>query len=176
MEICFVGWVGVGDEPVVGVQPLHGGVVGKVIESANPKFQEGDYVTGILDFCEYLVAPQGKGYSWEFVPASQELEIVDVSQVPPSYYLGICGKQASKQAAQDFLWFTANSYVEWSWGLILTDDHHYLIHALLLECLSRDAGIDSLCGTEGDWTTQAWRRSVCHRCCRSSRTSSWAVG
>jgi NADPH-dependent curcumin reductase CurA len=72
--------------------------VAKVIESANPKFQEGDYVTGILDFCEYLVAPQGKGYSWEFVPASQELEIVDVSQVPPSYYLGICGKQASKQA------------------------------------------------------------------------------
>ncbi|KAH9533346.1 hypothetical protein CY35_18G047100 [Sphagnum magellanicum] len=72
-------------------KPLHGGVVAKVIESANPKFQEGDYVTGILDFCEYLVAPQGKGYSWEFVPASQELEIVDVSQVPPSYYLGVCG-------------------------------------------------------------------------------------
>jgi NADPH-dependent curcumin reductase CurA len=70
-------------------------VVAKVIESANPKFQEGDYVTGILNFCEYLVAPQGKGYSWEFVPASQELEIVDVSQVPPSYYLGVCGKQAS---------------------------------------------------------------------------------
>jgi NADPH-dependent curcumin reductase CurA len=81
---------------VVGVQPLHGGVVVNVIESANPKFQEGDYATGILDFCEYLVAPQGQGYSWEFVPASQELEIVDVSQVRPSYYLGVCGKQATK--------------------------------------------------------------------------------
>jgi NADPH-dependent curcumin reductase CurA len=92
--LCGLG--GCGGRAVVVVQPLHGGVVAKVIESANPKFQEGDYVTGILDFCEYLVAPQGKGYSWEFVPASQELEIVDVSQVPPSYYLGVCGKQASK--------------------------------------------------------------------------------
>ncbi|CAK9211332.1 unnamed protein product [Sphagnum troendelagicum] len=75
---------------VVETEPLHGGVVVNVIESANPKFQEGDYVTESLDFCEYLVAPQGKGYSWEFVPASQELEIVDVSQVRPSYYLGVC--------------------------------------------------------------------------------------
>ncbi|CAK9266132.1 unnamed protein product, partial [Sphagnum jensenii] len=85
------GWVKEENMKVVETEPLHGGVVVNVIESANPKFQEGDYVTEILDFCEYLVAPQGKGYSWEFVPASQELEIVDVSQVRSSYYLGVCG-------------------------------------------------------------------------------------
>ncbi|NRD80096.1 NADP-dependent oxidoreductase [Bacillus sp. BRMEA1] len=47
-------------EPYKVGEPFKGGIVGKIIESKNDRFQEGQYVEGILNWAEYNVT-DGKG-------------------------------------------------------------------------------------------------------------------
>ncbi|MBM1107158.1 NADP-dependent oxidoreductase [Aurantibacter crassamenti] len=60
-------------------KPVHSGVVAKVIESKNEKFNEGDYVSGMLNWSTQQVS-NGEG-----------LNKVDGSKAPLSTYLGILG-------------------------------------------------------------------------------------
>jgi NADPH-dependent curcumin reductase CurA len=59
--------------------PPNGGVVGKVVESKNLQYKEGDLVHGFLDWSEYCVT-DGK-----------ELQKIDASSAPASAYLGVLG-------------------------------------------------------------------------------------
>lgn len=59
--------------------PPNGGVVAKVVESKNPRFQEGDIVHGFLEWSEYSVSD------------GIELQKIDASSVPASAYLGVLG-------------------------------------------------------------------------------------
>jgi NADPH-dependent curcumin reductase CurA len=58
---------------------MTGGAVGKVIESQNPKFKEGDHVVGTTGWQLYALS-SGEG-----------LNKVDPNLVPLSAYLGVCG-------------------------------------------------------------------------------------
>ena len=60
-------------------QPVHSGVVAKVIASKNDKFSEGDYVSGMLNWSTQQVS-NGEG-----------LNKVDGSKAPLSTYLGVLG-------------------------------------------------------------------------------------
>ncbi|WP_179315452.1 NADP-dependent oxidoreductase [Winogradskyella undariae] len=60
-------------------EPVHSGVIAKVISSKNEKFTEGDYVSGMLNWQTKQVS-NGEG-----------LNKVDPSQAPLSAYLGILG-------------------------------------------------------------------------------------
>lgn len=60
-------------------QPLQAGMVGEVVESENPQFHSGDYVTGMLNWETYSLS-DGEG-----------LSKVDKSLAPLSYHLGILG-------------------------------------------------------------------------------------
>lgn len=64
-------------------QPLCGGLVGKVVLSANPEFSVGDFVLGYGNFAEYIICPNAQG-----------CRKVD-SSVPLSYYVGVCGKSCA---------------------------------------------------------------------------------
>lgn len=61
-------------------KPIWGRAIGEVVVSANPDFEKGDTVEGIVKFSEYVIVPKGKG-----------IEKVDASKAPLSYYLGILG-------------------------------------------------------------------------------------
>lgn len=63
------------------MQPIYGGVVAEVVQSANPNFKTGDTVQGQTNFAEYVIVKEGKG-----------LQKLDCSIAPPSYYLGVLGK------------------------------------------------------------------------------------
>lgn len=60
-------------------EPVHSGVVAKVLESKNDKFQVGDYVSGMLNWSTQQVS-NGNG-----------LNKVDSSKAPLSAYLGVLG-------------------------------------------------------------------------------------
>ena len=60
-------------------QPVHSGVVAKVLESKNEKFQVGDYVSGMLNWSTQQVS-DGEG-----------LNKVDPEKAPLSTYLGVLG-------------------------------------------------------------------------------------
>ena len=60
-------------------QPVHSGVVAKVIASKNDKFSEGDYVSGMLNWSTQQIS-NGEG-----------LNKVDGSKAPLSTYLGVLG-------------------------------------------------------------------------------------
>lgn len=60
-------------------QPVHSGVVAKVLESKNEKFKVGDYVSGMLNWSTQQVA-NGEG-----------LNKVDPEKAPLSTYLGVLG-------------------------------------------------------------------------------------
>ncbi len=60
-------------------QPLEAGVVGRVVKSRHPRFNEGDHVCGMLRWEEYSLS-DGRG-----------LQKVDPSLAPLSYHLGILG-------------------------------------------------------------------------------------
>lgn len=60
-------------------EPLQAGVVGEVVESDNPQFLSGDYVTGLLNWENYSLS-SGNG-----------LTKVDPELAPLSYYLGVLG-------------------------------------------------------------------------------------
>lgn len=60
-------------------EPVHSGVVAKVLESKNEKFQVGDYVSGMLNWSTQQVS-DGEG-----------LNKVDPEKAPLSAYLGILG-------------------------------------------------------------------------------------
>lgn len=60
-------------------QPVHSGVVAKVLESKNEKFQVGDYVSGMLNWSTQQVS-NGEG-----------LNKVDPEKAPLSTYLGVLG-------------------------------------------------------------------------------------
>jgi NADPH-dependent curcumin reductase CurA len=60
-------------------EPIEGGIVAKVVESKNDRFEEGDYVFGQLKWKQYQVS-KGKG-----------LNKVDPDIAPLSAYLGILG-------------------------------------------------------------------------------------
>lgn len=60
-------------------KPIHSGIIAKVLESKNDKFNTGDYVSGMLDWKTKQVST-GKG-----------LLKVDASKAPLSAYLGILG-------------------------------------------------------------------------------------
>lgn len=60
-------------------EPLNGGVVAEIVESRTPAFQKGDTILGMLPWATYSVLrPEG-------------LQKLDISNVSPSYYLGILG-------------------------------------------------------------------------------------
>ncbi|KAG0562119.1 hypothetical protein KC19_9G119900 [Ceratodon purpureus] len=61
-------------------QVLEGFGVSKVVESANPNFKPGDYVSSWTKWEEYSVIPKG-----------ERLTIIDPSFAPLSYYLGALG-------------------------------------------------------------------------------------
>ncbi len=60
-------------------QPIHGGVVAKILKSKSKQFSAGDSVLGMLNWQQQMVAHE-KG-----------LRKVDISIAPASYYLGILG-------------------------------------------------------------------------------------
>jgi NADPH-dependent curcumin reductase CurA len=61
---------------------LEGFGVSKVVESANPNFKPGDYVSSWTKWEEYSVIPKG-----------ERLKIIDPYFAHLSYYLGALGKQ-----------------------------------------------------------------------------------
>ncbi|MFB6135998.1 MAG: NADP-dependent oxidoreductase [Halobacteriaceae archaeon] len=60
-------------------EPLHGDVVGDVVDSRSPDFEAGDVVVGHLDWAEYGVAP------------ASGLRAVDPDRAPVSTALGVLG-------------------------------------------------------------------------------------
>ncbi|WP_299100420.1 NADP-dependent oxidoreductase [uncultured Winogradskyella sp.] len=60
-------------------EPVHSGVVAKVLESKNEKFQVGDYVSGMLN------------WSTQQVSNGEVLNKVDPEKAPLSTYLGVLG-------------------------------------------------------------------------------------
>ncbi len=60
-------------------QPLQGGAVGQIAQSRNNRFQEGQYVTGMLGWESYSVS------------SGKDLRVVDPAHGPLSYYLGVLG-------------------------------------------------------------------------------------
>jgi len=60
-------------------QPIKGGVVAKVIDSRSKTISRGDVVTGTLPWATYCIEK------------TENLRKIDVSDVPPGYYLGILG-------------------------------------------------------------------------------------
>lgn len=66
-------------DPVNIGQVMVGGTVGKVLQSANPKFQPGDIVTGYWGWQEFAVSDGGG------------LRKLDTSLAPPSTALGVLG-------------------------------------------------------------------------------------
>ncbi|MGL4293820.1 MAG: NADP-dependent oxidoreductase [Bacteroidales bacterium] len=60
-------------------QPVTGGVVGIVTDSATPEFRAGDWVLGMLKWQDIQVV-------W-----ANELQKIDIQIAPPSYYLGLLG-------------------------------------------------------------------------------------
>ena len=60
-------------------EPISGGVVAKVIESRSNSFVIGDTVFGMLPWATYCVEK------------AEKLRKVDITSVPPEYYLGILG-------------------------------------------------------------------------------------
>lgn len=60
-------------------KPIQSGIVAQIIESQNPDFPKGGFVTGVLDWKEYQTS-DGKG-----------LNLVDPEVAPLSAYLGILG-------------------------------------------------------------------------------------
>ena len=66
-------------KPVQIGEVMTGQTVGEVVESRHPGFHKGDKVLTQLGWQAYGVA------------RGQDLRLVDASQVPPSYYLGILG-------------------------------------------------------------------------------------
>ncbi len=64
-------------------EPLHGGAIGEVIESADSGFAPGDLVSSMLGWREGFVAPAS---ALEKLPASPE-----TNGVPPQAYLGVMG-------------------------------------------------------------------------------------
>jgi NADPH-dependent curcumin reductase CurA len=65
-------------EPYKVGEPFKGGIVGKVVESQNAKFQTGQFVEGILDWAEYNVS-DGKGIrkvNPEWGPVSTALHVL----------------------------------------------------------------------------------------------------
>jgi NADPH-dependent curcumin reductase len=66
--------------PVEIGEVMRAGGVGRVIQSKNPQYQVGDYVSGTLGVQEYFHAKNGKS-----------LTKVDTSLAPLSYYMGVLG-------------------------------------------------------------------------------------
>ncbi|OIQ23838.1 NADP-dependent oxidoreductase [Lacinutrix sp. MedPE-SW] len=66
-------------EPFKLNEPVHSGVVAKVLESKNEKFQVGDYVSGMLN------------WSTQQVSNGEDLNKVDPKKAPLSTYLGVLG-------------------------------------------------------------------------------------
>lgn len=60
-------------------EPLESGIIAEIMESNNPNFRKGDFVTGMLKWKEYQTV-NGTG-----------LNIVDPQQAPLSVYLGVLG-------------------------------------------------------------------------------------
>jgi len=60
-------------------EPIVSGIIAEVVESRNPKFSKGDFVSGMLPWQEMLVA------------SAEGLRKVDPNQAPLSAYLGILG-------------------------------------------------------------------------------------
>ncbi len=60
-------------------EPLQAGVIGEVVASDNPQFNDGDYVSGLLNWETYSLS-DGEG-----------LMKVDPKLAPLSYYLGVLG-------------------------------------------------------------------------------------
>ncbi len=65
------------------VQPLNSGGIGKVVASNSSSFKEGDLVSGMLEWANYTVVPEGKGLT----------KIDNSAGLPLSYYLGVLGEQ-----------------------------------------------------------------------------------
>jgi len=63
-------------------KPITSGIVAKVVASKNKDFQEGDYISGILDWKEEQIISSEK---------IKEIRKVDANQAPLSAYLGILG-------------------------------------------------------------------------------------
>jgi NADPH:quinone reductase len=66
-------------EPFKIGEPLHGGVISKVVKSNSNLFKEGEFVIGMLPWQEYSLASE------------QEIRKVDPTIAPLSSYLGILG-------------------------------------------------------------------------------------
>ena len=66
------------------VQPLNSGGIGKVVASNNSSFKYGDLVSGMLEWANYTVVPEGKGLT----------KIDNSAGLPLSYYLGVLGEQS----------------------------------------------------------------------------------
>lgn len=66
-------------EPFKVGEPLESGIIAEIIESNNPNFSKGDFVTGMLKWKEYQTV-NGTG-----------LNKVDPQQAPLSVYLGVLG-------------------------------------------------------------------------------------
>ncbi len=63
------------------LQPLNSGGIGKVIASNSSSFQKGDIVSGMLEWANYTLVPEGKGLT----------KIDNTARLPLSYYLGVLG-------------------------------------------------------------------------------------
>lgn len=62
-------------------KPLNSGGIGKVVTSNSSSFKEGDLVSGMLEWANYTVVPEGKGLT----------KIDNSAGLPLSYYLGVLG-------------------------------------------------------------------------------------
>jgi NADPH-dependent curcumin reductase CurA len=60
-------------------KPVHSFAVGKIIQSRNPQFPKGSYVTGMFNWQEY------------FTSSGAGIQIVDPNLAPVQYYLGVMG-------------------------------------------------------------------------------------
>lgn len=67
--------------PVAIGEPMRASGVGRVVASANPKFAEGDWVTGLLNWQDYSLQGDGIGFGLTKVPDG----------IPPQSMLGVFG-------------------------------------------------------------------------------------
>ena len=68
--------------PLAWLQPLNSGGIGKVVASNSSNFKEGDIVSGMLEWANYTVVPEGKGLT----------KVDNSAGSPLSYYLGVLGE------------------------------------------------------------------------------------
>lgn len=64
------------------MKPIEGFGVAKVIDSANQKFNVGDYITGLTGWEEYSI-----------ITRTEQLRKVEILDIPLSYNVGLLGKE-----------------------------------------------------------------------------------